>query len=260
MPAAALKVFQTDMARARALLAHAAAMTPSDSNAELLRDDVLRSAWMFGVGAMDTYFCDAYADLLAGTLICKSNHPSTALPSFLDTIKIPIKAVLEEYPERDNWKWRMAIRAMMETENALNLDAFRSRLNKFIRSGRLLYHEILATWVAQPGAPYRLFRVSAADIATAMSKGTLDSLKIRLNVSFMRRIESIIQRRHDCIHTCDRPNNKPQPIGGDGTVKGVLDDIEYVVTKTEDHLANEFSFWLRSTLKFPAAIAARVGY
>ena len=38
---------------------------------ELLRDDLLRSAWMFSVGAMDAFFCDLYADLLASVLMSK---------------------------------------------------------------------------------------------------------------------------------------------------------------------------------------------
>ena len=42
---------------------------------KLLRSDLLRSAWMFAVGALDAYFCDAYTDIIAATASSKSRQP-----------------------------------------------------------------------------------------------------------------------------------------------------------------------------------------
>ena len=75
MPQTALRHFQEDIKRARALVRHAAGLAcPSDAE-RLLRDDVLRSAWMFAVGALDAYFCDAYTDLVATTINANPHPP-----------------------------------------------------------------------------------------------------------------------------------------------------------------------------------------
>ena len=72
LPATALKHFQQDIVRARALSAHAASLPVATAGEQLLRSDVLRSAWMFSVGALEAYFCDAYTDIVATTIISKS--------------------------------------------------------------------------------------------------------------------------------------------------------------------------------------------
>ena len=63
MPATALQHFQEDIARARAIVAHAEPLPRTTSAEQLLRSDLLRSAWMFAVGALDAYYCDAYTDV-----------------------------------------------------------------------------------------------------------------------------------------------------------------------------------------------------
>ena len=74
---------------------------------------------MFAVGALDAYFCDAYTDVVAATLASKSRQPTIVLPEFFGEIKLPIRAILEEYTHA-NWRWRMAARKMMERENVLS--------------------------------------------------------------------------------------------------------------------------------------------
>ena len=67
MPSTALQHFTEDIARARAIVTYADPLphaTPSD---KLLRSDLLRAPWMFAVGALDAYFCDAYTDIVAAT-------------------------------------------------------------------------------------------------------------------------------------------------------------------------------------------------
>jgi hypothetical protein len=133
MPATALQHFQEDMARARAIIDHADPLPQSNAAEQLLRSGLLRSAWMFAVGALDAYFCDAYTDVVAVTVISKSRHPPMTLPDFFYTIKFPVRAILEPYAINLNWKWRMAARKMMERETVLSLDTIQNLFNKFFR-------------------------------------------------------------------------------------------------------------------------------
>jgi hypothetical protein len=60
VPRTAFSHFQQDIGRARAIVACADTLPQGTAAEQLLRGDLLRSAWMFGVGALDAYFCDAY--------------------------------------------------------------------------------------------------------------------------------------------------------------------------------------------------------
>ena len=139
MPATALKHFQQDIARARALSSHAATLPTATGGEQLLRSDVFRSVWMFSVGALDAYFCDAYTDIVAATIISKSRQSAIELPDFFDEIRFPIRAILEPYQYNENWRWRMAARRMMEREHVLNLNAIQKLFNPFFRSGHKLF-------------------------------------------------------------------------------------------------------------------------
>jgi len=78
MPTTALAHFGEDVARARAIVAHADPLPAATPAEQMLRSDLLRNAWMFSVGALDAYFCDAYTDIVAATIISKSRHPALA--------------------------------------------------------------------------------------------------------------------------------------------------------------------------------------
>ncbi|WP_406699507.1 hypothetical protein V5E97_11645 [Singulisphaera sp. Ch08] len=130
MPATALQHFEEDIARARAIHAHADPLPHTNAAEQLLRSDLLRSSWMFAVGAMDAYFCDAYTDVVAAMAISKSRQAAITLPEWAYDIKIPIRAVLEHY-DYTNWRWRMAARKMMERENVISLVAIQKLFNKF---------------------------------------------------------------------------------------------------------------------------------
>ena len=123
MPATALQHFTEDIAgqghRDRCCTASHA--TPSE---KLLRSDLLRIAWMFAVGSLDAYFCDAYTDIIAVTASSKSPQAAIILPEWVYEVKFPLRAILEEY-DNENWRWRMAARKMMERENVINLAAVR---------------------------------------------------------------------------------------------------------------------------------------
>jgi hypothetical protein len=118
MPRTALGHFLEDVARARAIVAHADVLPTETAAEQMLRSDLLRSAWMFAVGALDAYFCDAYTDLVAATIISKSRHSVMALPDFFYNIRFPVRAILEAPAVNVNWRWRMAARKMMERERS----------------------------------------------------------------------------------------------------------------------------------------------
>src|SRR6266704_2959247 len=107
MPATAFQHFQEDIARARAMVGHAASLPRTNAAEHLLRGDLLRSAWMFAVGALDAYFCDAYTDLVAASIIAKIRQPAINLPDFFYEIRFPVRAIVEPYAHHENWRWRM---------------------------------------------------------------------------------------------------------------------------------------------------------
>ncbi|HSU68154.1 MAG TPA: hypothetical protein VLJ39_14850, partial [Tepidisphaeraceae bacterium] len=122
MPTTPLQHFTEDIERARSIAAHADPLPHATSTEARLRSDLLRSAWMFAVGALDAYFCDAYTDIIAATASSKSRQPEITLPEWVYEVKFPLRAILEEY-DNENWRWRMAARKMMERENVISLKA-----------------------------------------------------------------------------------------------------------------------------------------
>src|SRR5262245_53631384 len=125
VPTTALQHFTEDIDRAKSLVVHADPLPQNTPEEQLLRSDLLRSAWMFGVGALDAYFCDAYTDIVAASIISKSRHAPMALPDFFLEIKFPVRAILESYANNFNWRWRMAARQMMADESVLRLETIR---------------------------------------------------------------------------------------------------------------------------------------
>ena len=161
MPRTALVHFNEDVARAQAIVAHADPLPQTTDAERLLRSDLFRSAWMFAVGALDAYFCDAYTDVVAATIISKSRHPAMTLPAFFKRIEFPVRAILESYARNTNWRWRMAAREMMARENVLKLDRIRELFNGFFRDGHKLYADVMDAWIVHPDARKRLFGITS---------------------------------------------------------------------------------------------------
>ena len=103
--------FNEDLARSRALKEHAAGQGAGE-----IRNDIMRAAWMMGVGASDAYFCDAYADLVARTLQAKHLQPSVVLPDRILNLKVPVISVVRA-ETTENWRWRMAARGLIEDQS-----------------------------------------------------------------------------------------------------------------------------------------------
>jgi hypothetical protein len=242
MPATAFQHFREDIARAMAIVTHAAALPHVTPAERLLRSDLLRGAWMFAVGALDAYFCDAYTDIIAATASSKSRQPTISLPEWVYEVKFPLRAILEKY-DNENWRWRMAARKMMDRENVISLAAVQTLFNKFFRKDHKFFRDQLDTWMTRPDARIRLFGVSPTDYI-AMTDPDRHTARETAIDQFEERFRTIFQRRHDCIHNCDRPRVSPQPLDKGGTVLKVIQDIEFLVNRCDEHINAEFREFL----------------
>jgi hypothetical protein len=147
--------FDEDYARAMAMRDHADGLPHG-----VLRDDLLRSAWMVGVGAGDAFFCDAYADLVSRTLRAKERQTNGVIPDRLNNLRVPVIAVISA---ASSWRWRMAARELIEKESVLSLKQIKDLLNVFCRKDhRLLSQQTIEGWVLHGDAQQRHFSVSRA--------------------------------------------------------------------------------------------------
>ncbi len=242
MPPTALQHFTEDIARARAIVTHADPLPHATPSETLLRSDLLRSAWMFAVGSLDAYFCDAYTDIIAATASSKSRQQAITLPEWVYEVKFPLRAILEEY-DNENWRWRMAARKKMERENVISLAAVQTLFNKFFRKGHRFFRDQLDTWMTRPDAKIRLFGISPADYIAKTPQDKQAAREAAID-QFDERFHSIFQRRHDCIHNCDRPRMSPQPLDKGGTVLKVVQDVEFLVNRCDEHINTEFRVFL----------------
>ena len=259
MPTTALLHFNEDMARARAILAHAASLRHAIPSEELLRSDLLRSSWMFAVGALDAYFCDACTDVVASTIIAKSRQGTITLPEFFYEIRFPIRAILEEYDERENWRWRMAAREMMERENVLSLQTIQKLFNKFFAKGSRLFLDLLEAWICHPDAKVRLFGITTGAYSALATARDKDIARRNSLDQFENRFADIFQRRHDCIHNCDRPRRKPQRLNDPNHVLRVIQDVEFLVHRCDEQIRVGFKQFLVECGATGATVAS-VGY
>ena len=257
MPATALQHFQEDIARTKAIVTHAGLLPIANDAEQRLRSDLLRSAWMFAVGALDAYYSDAYTDIVAATAGSKSRQPEITLPEWVYDIKFPLRAVLEEY-DNTNWRWRMAARKMMERENVISLSAIQTLFNKFFRKGHKFFRDLFDSWISRPNSKIRLFGVSLVDYL-AMSDADKHQARENASDQLEDRFRAIFQRRHDCIHNCDRPRMSPQPLDKPGTVLKVIQDVEFLVSQSDEHITSEFRQFLLSVGCSPTTIA-QAGY
>lgn len=240
--------FDSDIARAEALRAHALTLP-----AGTLRDDVLRSSWMFGVGASDAYFSDAYADLIARALRAKDLQPAIALPDRLGNLRVPVVAVIRS---NNSWRWRMAARELIEDENVLSIEKIKQLFNHFFDNNtKIISKPTIESWLRHTRAKKRIFGRSRAeyDALTAQQK---DGAKKDAVDAFIARMTTIFQRRHDCIHNCDRPKVAPQRITPSETQKALY-DIKFLVERSHDALVAEFPQYL-SRAGFSAVVRNQV--
>lgn len=205
-----------------------------------LKGDLLRSAWMISVGAADAFYCDAYADLVSRTLRAKSHQSSGRLPDRLGGLRVPIVAVLNS---ANSWQWRMAARELIEKESVLSIKEIKSLLNLFCREGhKLLTKDTIEPWVLHAGSRQRHFGMTRADYNATTGSGRNKAKETAIE-KFGKRIQILFQRRHDCIHNCDRPKLAIQSITTDATTKAI-EDISFLVGRSTEHLRGEYPQYL----------------
>ncbi|MGR3342504.1 MAG: hypothetical protein ACU0DI_04635 [Paracoccaceae bacterium] len=242
--------FQEDIGRARNILDHVSALPESE-----LRNDLVRSSWMFGVGACDAYFCDAYVDLLSRTIRAKEFQRGVTIPDKINDLKVPVSTVIEH--GNSGWQWRMAARDLMERENVLSIGKIKNLFNQYFEKGeKLMTEQTIEDWISKRGSKVRLFGITKTNYRTL--KGKPKSMANKEAVEkFEARFKYIFQRRHDCIHNCDRPKNAIQAVDPIHSEKAI-DDIEYLVRKNHDSLMVGFPIYLKR-LGFSGLTCNRVG-
>lgn len=229
--------FDEDIARAIALLELARGLPNGP-----VKDDIFRSAWMVGVGASDAFFCDAYADLVTRTLRAKEFQPSGRIPDRLGNLSVPVVAMLDA---ASSWRWRMAARGIIEKQSVLSLDQVKNFLNLFCCDGnKLLQPTTIEAWIVHPDAKQRNFGISRTVYNSRNASQKAQAKKVALE-KFGIRMQDIFQRRHDCIHNCDRPKVAIQGISEDATEKAVA-DVKFLVDRCTEHLQTEYPRYLTS--------------
>ena len=208
---------------------------------------------MYAVGALD-----AYTDLVAATIISKSRYGGMNLLDSFYKIELPIRAILEPYSVNTNWRWRMAARKMMERKNILGLVQIKGLFNPFFRKKHKFFMDLLDVWICHPQAKMRHFGITEDAYASLGAKDQVEA-KRRAYDHLDTRFRSIIQRRHDCIHNCDRPKMAPQPLVKGQTVIKVIQDVEFLVNRCDEHINAEFRQFLLDC-SCPLSIVSKAGY
>jgi len=198
---------------------------------------------MFGVGAADAYFCDKFADLVARALRAKSLEPAQTAIAAVRKLQLPVATILAPYSSRTNWRWRMGARALIEKKHIHSLAEIKTHFNPFCRAGnKLLEDGVLASWMGAAGATERMFGTTRAAFLALVGPANQPARNAALKAGRTRldkRLKKIFQRRHDCIHNCDRPKVAPQPISS-GAANCAIRDIAFLVDQLEQHFEAEF--------------------
>ena len=138
----------------------------------------------------------------------------------------------------------MAARELIEDENVLSVKKIKQLFNHFFRNGqRSLHVETIESWILHVDAKQRCFGMTAATYnATApAARGAIKEAAVK---KFIRRIDSHFQRRHDCIHNCDRPKLAVKKISAISTER-TLEDLTFLVSRFHEALSAEFPQYLQ---------------
>jgi hypothetical protein len=228
MPTTARKHFDEDIARAVALHALATRSATSDP---AVATDVARGAVAFGVGALDAYLCDAFSDTLARCLK-QCRRGKNKLPTGYRNLALPLGPLMADYASRDNWALRMAARALMERDNLLQVGRLKELFNPALPTGQKLWADLAPAYVKVDRKGLTGFR--KAEYGALTGKARSDAPK-QVAAAVLKRMATIIQRRHDVVHNCDRPKTAVKPLKLT-TARAILRDVHDFVTVLDDHL------------------------
>jgi len=247
--------FDEDIGRASALLDHAFSGSVTD---QVLQDDVARSAWMIGVGAADAFFCDAYADAIARSLQAKQLEPSVTISKRLNDLKIPVAAVIRGV-KTGNWGWRMAARDLIERESVLDLETVRKHFNQFFDDDKKLFGaDSFDSWILHADWQHRLFGTNKTSYRALSGRPKTEARK-KSKKQFEKRFHQIFQRRHDCIHNCDRVKTSlnKRHIRSKDSISKTHFDLKFLVERFVEELQAEFPEFI-SRQGYSGATKARV--
>ncbi|MBV7299300.1 HEPN domain-containing protein [Enterovibrio paralichthyis] len=230
MPKTALSHFSQDIQRSRELKSHADSL--SDST---LKDDIYRASWMMAIGALDAYFCDAFADVLSKILNAKNFDNAIRLNDKIKSLKLPISSLLQAHTTNSNWKWRNAARELIEKDNVLSLVKIKDLFNHIMDdSNKILGKPMMEDWLLNKSAKHRLMGITATDYRK-LSNPDKEKKKKAMVEKLSSRYAVLIQRRHDCIHNCDRPKVSLTKISS-SEVSKVIEDVEFLVHLLDSHI------------------------
>ena len=120
----------------------------------------------------------------------------------------------------------------MDRENMLQVGRVKDMLNPVLPNGQKLWMDVIDKYIALNRK--RLTGINQAELAAVPANKRTDAQK-KAVAALLRRIGSIVQRRHDIAHNCDRPKVALQIIDEPRTKK-MLADIKSFVTILDDHL------------------------
>ena len=146
----------------------------------------------------------------------------------------------------------------MLKENVLELQTIQGLFNKFFTPNQKLFQTVLPNWLAHPQATRRMFGITASRYNGLPAAGQQQAA-VSAWQKMQDRFTTIFQRRHDCIHNCDRPRVSPQPLSRSKTINDVISDVEFVVHRCDAHIGTEFRAFLLA-LGCPGAIIGQAGY
>lgn len=235
------KHFSDDISRAFELIDHAGTLQGS-----ILRDDIARASWTMSVGAVDAFFCDAYADLCARALQAKQIQHSVKLTDRILGLRVPAIAAIRPAPT-DNWRWRMVARGIIEKQSVLSLKEIKDLFNGFCRGGHKVFcSSNFDSWIVHRDARQRVFGITASDYSRLAGSAKAHQRE-KSRDRFDTRYSQIFQRRHDCVHNCDRPKVAVNGAGLSGAqVSKIIDDLCFLVARFSEVITDEFPCWLSS--------------
>lgn len=150
----------------------------------------------------------------------------------------------------------MAARQMVEDETVLSLDKIKKLFNQFCRRNHKPFSTVnIDAWIVHREAKNRLFGVSPSTYRGLT--GTAKSKRRDLSTKhFAARFDLIFQRRHDCIHNCDRPKVALTATNLNSNYIGkVIYDVDFLVSRFAEAVTTEFPRWLRSLAASPTTCA-----
>lgn len=101
-------------------------------------------------------------------------------------------------------------------------------------SNKILSQDMAENWLLNQGAKQRLLGISSTNYRK-LNQADKNKRKKAMVEKIGERFSQIIQRRHDCIHTCDRPRKSLQAIAA-VDVEKAIEDIEFLVSNLDPHI------------------------